>query len=76
MKLQIRDDGPGIPEEIRDRVFEPFVSARDGGTGLGLAIVQRAVAAHRGIILVDSSPQLGTTFSIFLPVSWGQGDAT
>jgi two-component system, NtrC family, sensor histidine kinase PilS len=76
VKLQIRDDGPGIPDEIRDRVFEPFVSAREGGTGLGLAIVQRAVAAHRGIILVDSSPQLGTTFSIFLPVSWDQGDAT
>jgi two-component system, NtrC family, sensor histidine kinase PilS len=76
VKLQIRDDGPGISEEIRERVFEPFVSAREGGTGLGLAIVQRAVAAHRGIILVDSSPQLGTTFSIFLPVSWDQGDAT
>lgn len=76
VKLQVHDDGPGIPDEIRERVFEPFVSMREGGTGLGLAIVQRAVAAHRGIILVDSSPQLGTTFSIFLPVSLDQGNAT
>ncbi len=76
VRIQVRDDGPGIPDGIRDRLFEPFVSGRSGGTGLGLAIVQRAVAAHRGIILVDSSPALGTTFSIFLPVSWDQGDAT
>lgn len=76
VRIQVRDDGPGIPDGIRDRLFEPFVSARSGGTGLGLAIVQRAVAAHRGIILVDSSPTVGTTFSIFLPVSWDQGDAT
>ncbi|HET9133132.1 MAG TPA: ATP-binding protein [Gemmatimonadales bacterium] len=76
VRIQVRDDGPGIPDGIRDRLFEPFVSGRSGGTGLGLAIVQRAVAAHRGIILVDSSPTVGTTFSIFLPVSWDQGDAT
>jgi two-component system sensor histidine kinase PilS (NtrC family) len=66
-RLVIRDTGPGIPESVRERLFEPFVSARPGGTGLGLAIVQRAVSAHRGIILVDTAPGAGTTFSIFLP---------
>ncbi len=67
IKLVIRDNGPGIPETVRERLFEPFVAGRPGGTGLGLAIVQRAVAAHRGIILVDTAPGAGTTFSIFLP---------
>jgi two-component system, NtrC family, sensor histidine kinase PilS len=67
VRLQVRDDGPGIPEEIRDRLFDPFVSGRTGGSGLGLAIVQRAVEAHRGLVLVDSEPGAGTTFTIFLP---------
>ena len=67
VRLQVRDNGPGIPEEIRDRLFDPFVSGRTGGSGLGLAIVQRAVEAHRGLVLVDSAPGVGTTFTIFLP---------
>jgi signal transduction histidine kinase len=67
VRLQVRDTGPGIPPEIRERLFEPFVSGRAGGSGLGLAIVQRAVEAHRGLVLVDSAPGNGTTFTIFLP---------
>ena len=67
VRLQVRDNGPGIPEEIRDRLFDPFVSGRTGGSGLGLAIVQRAVEAHHGLVLVDSVPGTGTTFTIFLP---------
>jgi two-component system sensor histidine kinase PilS (NtrC family) len=74
VKLVIRDNGPGIPEAVRERLFEPFVTGRPGGTGLGLAIVQRAVSAHGGIILVDSAPRAGTTFSIFLPVTWNRED--
>lgn len=74
VRLVIRDDGPGIPEAVRERLFEPFVTGRHGGTGLGLAIVQRAVSAHRGIILVDSAPGAGTTFSIFLPATWDRED--
>ncbi len=73
IKLIVRDDGPGIPDAVRERLFEPFVTGRTGGTGLGLAIVQRAVAAHRGVILVDTAPG-GTTFSIFLPVTWDRED--
>jgi two-component system sensor histidine kinase PilS (NtrC family) len=65
--LEVKDDGPGIPEELRDRLFEPFVTGRVGGTGLGLAIVQRAVEAHRGMVLVDTGPTRGTTFTIFFP---------
>lgn len=70
VRLQVRDNGPGIPAEIRERLFEPFVSCRPGGSGLGLAIVQRAVEAHRGLVLVDSAPDTGTTFTIFLPTTW------
>ena len=67
--------GPGIPEDIRERLFEPFVSGRPGGSGLGLAIVQRAVQAHRGLVLVDSGPGAGTTFTIFLPAKMMAEDA-
>jgi PAS domain S-box-containing protein len=75
VRLQVRDNGPGIPEEIRDRLFDPFVSGRTGGGGLGLAIVQRAVEAHRGLVLVDSEPGAGTTFTIFLPAKMLAEDA-
>jgi two-component system sensor histidine kinase PilS (NtrC family) len=68
--LLVQDNGPGIPEAVRPRLFEPFVSGRSGGSGLGLAIVQRAVEAHRGVILVDTAAGVGTTFSIFLPDTW------
>lgn len=68
--LIVEDDGPGIPDSVRERLFEPFVTGRPGGSGLGLAIVQRAVEAHRGVILMDSAANAGTTFSIFLPATW------
>jgi two-component system sensor histidine kinase PilS (NtrC family) len=70
VRLSVRDDGPGIPEEIRERLFQPFVSGRPGGTGLGLPIVQRAVEAHRGLVLVESAPGAGTAFTILLPAKW------
>jgi two-component system sensor histidine kinase PilS (NtrC family) len=66
VRLRVRDDGPGIDPELVDRVFEPFVTGRPGGSGLGLAIVQRAVVAHRGLVLLDSAPGRGTTFTILL----------
>jgi two-component system sensor histidine kinase PilS (NtrC family) len=75
VRLEIRDNGPGIPEELRARLFEPFVTGRAGGTGLGLAIVQRAVEAHRGLVLVDSAAGRGTTFTIFFPARWSAEEA-
>jgi two-component system sensor histidine kinase PilS (NtrC family) len=65
--LRVSDDGPGIPPDLRDRLFDPFVTGRTGGSGLGLAIVQRAVQAHRGAVFVDSAPGRGTTFTVLLP---------
>jgi len=67
--LRVTDNGPGIPEAVRERLFEPFVTGRPGGTGLGLAIVQRAVVAHRGMVLVDSTPGHGTTFTVYFPAA-------
>ncbi len=75
VRIQVRDNGPGIPREIRDRLFDPFVSGRPGGSGLGLAIVQRAVEAHRGLVLVESAAGSGTTFTIFLPAKMMAEDA-
>jgi two-component system sensor histidine kinase PilS (NtrC family) len=65
--LRIQDNGPGIPDEVRQRLFQPFVTGREGGIGLGLAVVHRTVEAHRGVILVESVPGVGTTFTVQLP---------
>ena len=67
--LRVSDNGPGIPAELRQRLFEPFATGRVGGTGLGLAIVQRAVEAHRGLVLVDTKAGGGTTFAIYFPAA-------
>src|SRR6266849_769222 len=69
VSLAVGDNGPGIPDNLRARLFDPFVTGRVGGTGLGLAIVQRAVEAHRGLVLVDSVPQQGTTFTVYFPAA-------
>src|SRR6186997_1557719 len=56
LELQVMDDGPGVPEEIRDRVFNPLVSGREGGSGIGLALVQTYVQNHGGVVEFDSRP--------------------
>jgi len=69
VSLRVSDNGPGIPEELKERLFEPFATGRVGGTGLGLAIVQRAVEAHRGLVMVDSNVGQGTTFTVYFPAA-------
>lgn len=64
--VQVDDDGPGIAPELRERLFEPFVTNKPGGSGLGLAVVHRAVEAHRGTVQVDALPR-GTRFTLLLP---------
>ena len=68
LDLHIIDNGPGIPEAIRDRVFDPLVSGREGGSGLGLTLAQTYVTAHHGIIELSSTPGL-TAFRILLPLT-------
>ena len=74
VRLRVRDDGPGIDPELQQRLFQPFVTGRPGGSGLGLAIVERAVAAHRGLVMLDSAPRKGTTFTILLHGKWPKED--
>jgi two-component system sensor histidine kinase PilS (NtrC family) len=74
VRLRIRDDGPGIDAELQEHVFQPFVTGRPGGSGLGLAIVERAVAAHRGLVTLESAPDKGTTFTILLHGKWPMED--
>jgi two-component system nitrogen regulation sensor histidine kinase GlnL len=68
LELQVIDDGPGVPEDIRDRIFNPLVSGRDGGSGLGLSLAQTFVHYHRGVIECDSRPGR-TVFRIVLPLA-------
>jgi len=65
--ITIEDSGTGIPEEVLEHIFEPFVTTKPGGTGLGLAITQRIVYQHRGTITARNRPGQGTTFTIVLP---------
>jgi signal transduction histidine kinase len=65
--VDVADDGPGIPKENLDRIFQPFFTTKRDGTGLGLAITQRIITAHKGTIGVNSFPG-GTVFRIQLPV--------
>ncbi len=65
----VHDNGPGMSEEVRARIFEPFFTRREGGAGLGLTFVQRVVQEHRGRVSVESRLGHGTTFRVILPVS-------
>jgi signal transduction histidine kinase len=67
----ISDTGPGIPPEEYWRIFQPFFSKKPGGTGLGLAIAQRIVTAHGGRIELESAPEQGSRFTIYLPLVEG-----
>ncbi len=69
-KIEIIDNGPGIPVELQETIFFPMVSGRPDGTGLGLAITQNIISQHQGLIECDSHPG-HTTFSIFLPLEQG-----
>jgi two-component system nitrogen regulation sensor histidine kinase GlnL len=68
LELQVVDDGPGVPDEIRERIFNPLVSGREGGTGLGLSLAQTFVQYHHGVIEFESRPGR-TTFRILLPLT-------
>ncbi len=65
--VTVRDNGPGIAEDMRPHLFEPFVTSKAAGSGLGLAMVAKIVGDHGGLIEVDSRAGR-TEFSLFLPV--------
>ncbi|MGB8076454.1 MAG: ATP-binding protein, partial [Gallionella sp.] len=67
VRVEIIDNGPGIPQELKDKIFYPLVSGRADGHGLGLTIAQDFVGQHHGIIEFDSEPGR-TRFSVLLPI--------
>lgn len=66
--IRIRDNGPGIAEEIRMRIFEPFFSTKEEGTGLGLSIAANIMARHHGRLELESSSPQGTTLALWIPI--------
>lgn len=64
---EIQDSGPGVPEELREQIFNPFVTSKKAGVGLGLSIVAKIVDDHRGTIELVSKPGEGARFRVFLP---------
>jgi len=75
VRIVILDDGPGMDAELRERIFTPFFTTKPRGSGLGLPVVHRAIEAHRGVVLVDSSPGSGTRFTIILPRTQSENGA-
>jgi signal transduction histidine kinase len=67
--VKVRDDGPGIPEEVRRRLFQPNFSTKTEGMGLGLAIVKKTIEDLRGTISLESEVGEGTTVLVTLPVT-------
>jgi two-component system nitrogen regulation sensor histidine kinase GlnL len=67
VRIEIIDNGPGIPEDMQDKIFFPMVTGRAEGTGLGLSIAQSLIQQHDGLIEVDSVPGR-TVFAVLLPI--------
>jgi len=67
IEIEVADSGPGVSEEVRERVFEPFYTTKSGGTGLGLAIVFRIAQVHRGDVLLRNCAQGGAAFTLRIP---------
>ncbi|MGE5186870.1 MAG: two-component system sensor histidine kinase NtrB [Acidobacteriota bacterium] len=68
-RVTIADDGPGVPADLAEKLFEPFVTARPGGSGLGLAVARRIAERHHGSLILESRPgERGARFSIYIPL--------
>ena len=67
--MTITDDGPGVPDDVRERLFDPYFTTKSSGTGLGLAICRRLVEAHGGAIRLVATRLGETQFAIELPVA-------
>jgi two-component system sensor histidine kinase FlrB len=65
--LSVSDNGPGLPPELADRIFESRVTTKDGGSGLGLPLVRMIAEAHGGSVRYRSDPGKGATFTLDLP---------
>lgn len=66
--IRVRDDGPGIPDQLIEQIFTPFVSSKSQGTGLGLAVVESVAKLHKGNVVAHNHPQGGAEFVLSLPI--------
>jgi signal transduction histidine kinase len=73
LRIHIRDNGPGIPLEVQDRIFVPFFTTKKTGTGIGLSMAQKIVHAHGGVLDMDSEVGKGTEFIIKIPMRHSSG---
>ena len=73
LRIHIRDNGPGIPPEVQDRIFVPFFTTKKSGTGIGLPIAQKIVHAHGGVLDMESEVGKGTEFIIKIPMRHSGG---
>ncbi len=76
VEVRLADTGPGVPEELREEIFNPFVTTKKTGVGLGLSIVSKIVDGHRGSIRVENRPEGGAVFTLFFPLEETVGPHT
>jgi len=70
LEIRVEDNGPGIADAVRDRLFEPFVShGKENGTGMGLTVVQKILQDHGGDVVVERTSSAGTTFLVTIPLN-------
>lgn len=72
--VRVRDEGSGIPDEVRHRLFEPFFTTKDEGVGLGLCIAAEIMERHGGRLVLESSTSQGTCFAVWIPRAEGRAD--
>jgi len=75
LELAVADSGPGLSEENLGRIFEPFVTTKQGGTGLGLTIVERIAEVHGGTVAAENVPGQGARFTLSIPQPTRKVDA-
>ena len=69
--ITVRDEGPGIPAEIRDKIYNLYFTTKKGGSGIGLAMAYRVIQLHNGALEFDSVEGRGTTFTLRIPLTEG-----
>jgi two-component system sensor histidine kinase HydH len=69
VEIEVRDSGPGVAPEVRDRIFEPFFSTKTSGSGLGLALVKKIAEDHGGGVTLESTPGEPTRARLWLPAA-------
>lgn len=69
VQISVVDNGPGIPEQVMDKLFQPFVTTKQTGMGVGLSICHTIVAAHDGRLWAEPNPEGGTIFRMTLPIA-------